>query len=143
MGMRGNNDNSSSTIVVTVKKDELISILTANRDKHINEYKAACEVYKAKVLDEAKKAETQIIAFQAAWKVANFDKLPKFPDVYSFQQLPKPVSYEDSYTRALGMLKLHTKDEMTLDLQTYRQYVEDDWEWSASAKLSNSRYLGG
>lgn len=138
MGMRGG--NGDDVMVVTVKKSELIEILTKNKAKHVDEFKQACAIYRKKVLEEYGAFKSGIAEFLHTWEAAtDFNKLPDFPRLHT--QLTRPVSYEDAYDRALGMLKLHTKDEMTLDMTSYRKYIEDEWEWSSSAKLSNASYL--
>lgn len=138
MGMRS--DGGTEVMVVTVEKAKLIQILKVNREKHVQEFKDACTVYKARVREEYAAFKTGIVEFLHEWDAAtDWNKLPKFPEVHS--RLPKPVSFAEQYDRALGMLELHTKTEMTLDMATYRKYVEDDWEWSSQAKMSNASYL--
>lgn len=137
MGMRSGSDNES-IMVVTVKKEALLGILQKNLKAHVEEFNTACGIYRTKVLEEAKDSIDKLIVYMEAFEKADFDNPPKYPDIYL--RLPKPLSYAKHYERAIGMLELHSKDEMTLDISTYQKYVEDDWEWSSSAKMSNSFY---
>jgi hypothetical protein len=141
MGMRGG--LGSEVMVVTVEKTKLIQILTTNKNKHVDEFKKACEIYKTKLKEEYKDFLKKIDDFLTKVGEADvgLDKVPHAPHFSS--KLPRPTSYEDHYTRALGMLELHTDDKMTIDMTTYRTYVEDEWEWAAQARLSNSSYLSG
>lgn len=136
------NNGNESQMVVTVKKEELLKILEENRTAHVQEFENACKIYREKVLQEVRTHKSMLAEFENVFKEASFQDLPKFPDI-NLHRLPKPVSYVKSYDRAIGMLQLHSKDEMTIDMETYQKYVEDDWEWSAQAKMSNSSYLVG
>lgn len=139
MGMRG---GGGEEMVVTVKTETLIAKLTENKVKHVEEYKKASEVYRKKLGEEFTgfKGELEKYLGQIADN-KELEKLGYPPRLGS--NLPRPVNYEDHYNRALGMLRLHSKDEMTLDMASYRKYVEDDWEWSSAAATSNRGYLGG
>lgn len=136
-----NNDGESQMMVTCAKKD-LMEILEKNRTKHVEEYTAACKAFKKAVLVTAQAHRSTLTTFideLEGGKTGNLGKLPEL----NWHHLPRPQSYEESYTRALGMLKLHTEDKLTLDMGTYRRYVEDDWEWSGQAKASNRSYLVG
>lgn len=139
MGMRG---GGGEEMVVTVKTETLIAKLTENKVKHVDEYKKACDVYRTKLAEEFDGFKKEVETYLG--KITNNKELEKlgYPPRLT-TALPRPVNYEDHYNRALGMLRLHSKDEMTLDMASYRKYVEDDWEWSHQAATSNKSYLGG
>jgi hypothetical protein len=138
MGMRGN--GTDSQMVVTVRKDKLIEILTENRAKHVEEYNQAVAIYRKRVAEKIGTIKEAL----TTWLI-EFEKNPHkevtYPEAYL--RLPQPKSYEDSYTRTLGMLGLHTGETLTIDQDTYRQYVDDEWEWKAQSKMSNASYLSG
>lgn len=140
MGMRGVGEGSE--MVVTVAKSELIVKLTENRAKHVAEFEEACRVWRAKMGEELLRYSRELGEYRGELEAMPFDKIKSLPQP-RVHELPKPQSYARSYDRALGMLALHVKDEMTIDMPTYRQYVEDDWDWKSAAMVSNSRYLGG
>lgn len=140
MGMRGTGGESEMT--VTVAKSELIAILVKNRAVHVEEFEAACRIWREKMIKELAVHGEALREYAKDVENRTFDKIGPYPQP-RLNELPKPVSYVKSYDRALGMLRLHAKDELTLDMTSYRQYVEDDWDWKGAAMLSNSRYLGG
>jgi hypothetical protein len=129
-------------MVVTVRTKELLKILEENRTAHLQEFDNACKIYRKRVLEELGFHRSAIADFEAAFKDALFRDIPKFPDI-NLHKLPKPVSYAKNYDRAIGMLQLHSKEEMTIDMETYQKFVDDEWEWSAQARMSNSSYLAG
>lgn len=138
MSLRGD----SEAMTVTVRKSDLLRILTNNKQKHVEEFEQACAVYKKKVAEEYSAFRSQIAEFLHEWDAATrWESLPRFPEMVS--RLPKPESFAAHYTRAIGMLELHAKDEMTLDMAAYRRYIEDDWEWSSRAKAVRDSYLVG
>ena len=51
-----------------------------------------------------------------------------------------PVSYEDSYTRAIRMLELSIDDVVELDEATFNQLVLDEWTWKNSFTTSSTFY---
>lgn len=125
MGMYGNRE-----MKVTVKKEELLEKLAKNREKHCADYVQACKGYK-----------------EAAIKALS-SRLDKFKDVdpannslnLDFSKLPKPVSHERDYDKAIGLLKMHAEDKIVLDMEAYGYYVEDNWEWKAGFAATNSSY---
>ena len=51
-----------------------------------------------------------------------------------------PVSYEDSYTRAIRMLELSIDDVVELDETTFNQLVLDEWTWKNQFTTSSTFY---
>jgi hypothetical protein len=140
MGMRGG--NGDDVMVVTVRKEKLVEKLTLNRMKHIAEFEKASGAYKKKLAQEYRAFKEGIVEYLAVIEeTKNLEDLKSAPHFSS--KLPRPQNYAEYYDRALGMLELHSKDEMTLDMATYRKYIEDDWEWSSQAAVSNRGYLVG
>jgi len=141
MGMY--DSGKGSQMVVTVKRQELLDIVTKNRDLHEK------EAADAKVAYGLKLRQTVLLAKRALNKYAialrDPDSKAKYPsaEVMAPYQLQNPVSYVGEYDRAIGMLKLHSKDEMTIDMATYQKFVEDDWEFTRGFKAMSSSYLGG
>lgn len=125
MGMYGNRD-----MKVVVKKDELMAILVKNREAHCAEFKVACEGYQKAAVAEL----TQ--------RLAAFEKVDPQNNNLSldFSKLPKPQSHEQDYDRAIGLLKLHAEEKLTLDTDAYERFVEDNWEWKTGFAHTNSMY---
>lgn len=127
-------------MTVTVAKAELVEILTRNRASHVAEFEHARGVWREKMKTAVQKHVEELTAYLKTELVeVAFEKIKPYPQP-QISELPRPVSFAQSYDRALGMLKLHVKEEMTIDMDTYRQYVEDDWDWKSQALISNSRY---
>lgn len=139
MGMR--NNGNESDMIVTVNKVALLTILRDNRTKHLAEFQEACVVYRRRVSEEVSLQMTALLKYQHAFASASWEGLPVFPSI-GLHKLPQPQNFVKSYDRAIGMLELHANETMTIDMATYQRFVEDDWEWSAQAKIANSGYLG-
>jgi hypothetical protein len=119
---------------IKVDKNKLISILETNRSKHLKEYQEAVIEYRKaakKLLKDALKAivpETDPIVTDKELK-----------NLYLTLQAPK--HYLTQYDLALGMLQLGSEDVVELTVSDYTTYVQDDWQWKDSFKISNSSYL--
>lgn len=112
---------------VTVKKDDLLQKLIANRDKHQGTYDTSMKKY----------YEAAIKALQA--RKEKFEGGDDGIDM-SFD-LPKPRSFVDEYDRAIEMLSWHEGDTVVLDQTQFRQYVLDEWNWSNQFLASSARYM--
>ncbi len=112
---------------VTVNKVDLLSRLQENKEIH----KAAhVEAFEGWVIETHEKLQTAINDLEE--------------DSKSFETLyveGPPRNYLDEYDTAINMLNWSTEDEIDLDYQSFRQYVEDDWNWKQSWSLSNSGYI--
>lgn len=111
---------------IKVDKKELITILENNLNKHIDEYNEAVDGYH----DEVTKALTEALskAIDGEAYITRID-------------LNKPVSNTESYETIIGMLKLDTTDIIELSEYEYKQYVQDNWDWSRHTKAINATYL--
>ncbi len=113
---------------VKVNKDELLGIVRANKEKHIKEYLEAVEDFK-----------------KAAINIAEHNlKLAQTADteqISKFKQLPsKPVSYEDSYSRAIRMLELSVESVIEVEEQIFNQLVLDEWQWKHNFAVTSALY---
>ena len=71
-------------------------------------------------------------------KIAKTGIPEKFDDI---KHIPsKPVSYADSYTRAIRMLELSVDDVIELEQDVFNQLVLDEWNWKRNFILSNATY---
>lgn len=112
---------------VIVSKDNLLSKLNANMRTHVTDYEEALDGYKEKVQERLCEIKT---------KVGNGD----YEDLNI--SLPKPVSYESEYKRAIAMLEMSVDVHIKLSEHEFSQYVLDEWTWKQSALLVNSSYVG-
>lgn len=134
------NDRDGNQMRVTVKKERLIEILTTNRAKHLADFEEASKVYREKILKRIDDIRDELRVFYAAFEAGKADET-QYPSTGLY--LPKPESYVAHYDRALGMLNLHTGTEMVLDLDSYRKFVDDEWDWSHEAKAIAASYMSG
>lgn len=142
MGMQGR--NGSTEMVVSVEKNKLIAILEKNRDEHLKLYKEAHKVWRRQVSDAYDEAAVRAREAAKAWSAyfEGDDNKPKMVPLNDALSLQEPVSHVDEYDRALGMLKLPTGETLTLDMASYRSYVDDEWDWSRQAKGVFHSYTG-
>jgi hypothetical protein len=112
---------------VNVSRLALIKALEKNRERHKATYEKAKVGFKKKLIE----------VFSRALVVAKTGKYP------TKLHLPIPAAHLEEYDRALGMLKMHTDDTITLTAQEYDCYIRDEWDWKAAWSASNSAYGGG
>jgi hypothetical protein len=110
---------------VVVSKAELLTILEKNREQHKKDAEDALNGYYI----EAK--EKFLNALEAIRERKDIPHINLF----------KPVSHVEQYDRAIGMLKMHVNDTVTLSMEEYASYVDDEWDWKHQWQLSNTAYL--
>jgi hypothetical protein len=108
-----------------IKKNELMDVLTANRDSHRTKFLAAQEAYRARVIEmldqrlaDARAGRSIDLAFR----------------------LPVPEDHTADYDRELRMLEMEVEETVTLDSRLFDQLVMDNWSWSAVFAATNSVY---
>lgn len=113
---------------VKLNKAELLSIVNKNAITHAEEYEEAFNDYKVAVLKIAKDN----------LKIANSGDLAKLATLKSFPN--KPVSYSDSYKRAIRMLELSVDDVIELEEDIFNQLVLDEWSWKHQFTVASAMY---
>lgn len=144
MGIQGR--NGSTDMTVTVEKNNLIQILQKNRDEHLRLYQEAHKVFRAHIANALDDAARRAASASAEWSryYEGAGPRPKIPSLTDeLHHLTEPQSHVEEYDRALGMLRLHTGETMTLDMTSYRCYVDDEWDWSHRTKAVFDSYTGG
>lgn len=113
---------------VKINKAELLDIVRVNKEKHIKEFAEAVEDFKKAALNIA---ESNLKLAQTAdtEQIAKFKALPS-----------KPVSYEDSYTRAIRMLELSVDDVIEVEEHIFNQLVLDEWQWKQNFAVTSALY---
>ena len=113
---------------VKINKTELLDIVRVNKEKHIKEFAEAVEDFKKAALNIA---ESNLKLAQTADtdQIARFKALPS-----------KPVSYEDSYTRAIRMLELSVDEVIEVEEHIFNQLVLDEWQWKQNFVASSALY---
>lgn len=116
---------------IKMNRLELLEIVRANKEKHITEFAEAVSDYKILVLKVA----------QANAKLAKTADLEKFKQM---KALPSsPVSYEDSYRRAIRMLELSVEEIIEVEEDIFNQLVLDEWSWKRSFIAASATYKSG
>ena len=111
---------------VTVRKAELLRIVTANRDKHRSTYEQAFEKFKDAM---RKKLELHLSDLGRG----------RIPPITL--KIEVPEDHTDDYDQVLGMLTLEVNDNVTLSWEEYRNYVDDEWDWSRRWAANTSSYV--
>jgi hypothetical protein len=113
---------------VKINKAELLNIVRANKEKHVKEFNEAVEDYKKAAvkisIENLKLAETTELD-----QIARIRNLPS-----------KPVSYEDSYTRAIRMLELSVDEVIEIEEHIFNQLVLDEWQWKQNFAVTSALY---
>ena len=115
------------SLKTTVKTGWLLEKLKFNRDQHGTCYGEAREGY----LDQAQKRLEKAMGELRDGKVIALQF-----------HLSVPEDHTRDYDTVIAMIEAHTADEITLNSQEFRMFVEDEWEWSDHWLLSNSGYSG-
>jgi len=116
---------------IKMKREELLSIVRQNKEKHITEYIESVEDYKKLVLQIA----------QGNLKLAKTEDLDAFKKMKPTPSAP--VSYEDSYKRAIRMLELSVDDVIEVEEDVFNQLVLDEWSWKRSFTAATMSYKAG
>lgn len=102
---------------VNMDREKLLEIVRENLVKHMSQYEEAVVDYKALVLKIT----------QHNLKVAKTADMAEFKN---FKSLPTaPISYKDSYNRAIRMLELSVDSVIELEEHVFNQLVLDEWDW--------------
>jgi hypothetical protein len=113
---------------ITVRKVDLVAKVTENRDLHVAAHSAALDGWRQTVKDALREA---VPAFERDEDLSAFNFAYKYA---------KPASFVDEYDRVLEMLEWETADDIRLSEDDFRHFIQDDWDWSKSFKMSSSQY---
>lgn len=111
-----------------VDKIELLDNLKRNRDKHLEEYQTAMIGWKEAVVKKM------------AAELKRLEGTDEEPDLNFLSDLPKPVSYEKSYTEAMEVLEWENESLVVLNWQQMSQWARDEWGWSKTFLRTNAGY---
>ena len=109
----------------TINKQELVTVLTANREKHRGKFLAAQDAYRTTVIEIL----DQRLADARAGKKIDL----------AFR-LPVPEDHTADYDRELRMLGMEIGDTVTLKDWEFKQLVMDQWDWSPVFAATNAVY---
>ena len=111
---------------LVIKRDKLISILRKNREDHHEKFVKAVAIYKEKAVAVLK---------------TNIDNISSGKKLRLYFPYPVPEEHLKDYDRAIHSLELDARDEIKLNEQDARNYVDDFWGWSGSYASNTSSYL--
>lgn len=113
-------------IDITVDKSELLAVLKKNRDNHRDEYEKAFAGFQ-------KAAEEWLNDQLKRLHKGKVIDRPIFP-----HQVPQ--DHTEEYDQIIGMLEMDQSDTVPLNWSLYRQFVNDEWGWTADFTTTNSFY---
>ena len=110
---------------VKVKKDQLLTALRANKEKHLQIFTEAQLGYRKRVIQELDALLRRAVAG---------DRVPHH------WMLQAPVNQTPEYERAILMLEMSVDDEVTLTANEFQCYVMDRWAWRQKFLQDNAAY---
>lgn len=112
---------------VKVLKTKLAEILKANRADHRDIFLKAQEGYREAVIqlldEELKSARTG-----------------KDVQIVRFISIVQPEDHTKDYDRVLAMLDVSVDETIEITAEEFRNFVQDEWQWSRSWVASASNY---
>jgi len=113
---------------VTVNKKDLLEKLKENRKLHKKLVWEAQEGFKI----AAKKKLEQLL------EKVNKNEMVDFRKLY---ELDQPMDQTKEYDRAIEMLEMEVNETVVVTANEFRSFVQDNWDWTDSMLLSNTKYL--
>jgi len=110
------------------KVSDLLEKLQENLEIHIKEFEEAREGYLAELEEKLDNMLKEV-------REAGIRD-----EVNTYIDLEKPRSHEKDYERIIEVLEMTTAKTVHLTLGEFDKYVRDNWEWTDSFKMSNSKY---
>ena len=114
---------------VKVNKEELLTILKFNRERHQEIYKKAFVGYREEVIQHLEFILSEI--------------LEKDGKINTKIDLIVPQDHTAEYDRIIGMLEMSVDETIEIDGTEYRQYILDEWDWSKNFSSTSSSYSSG
>ena len=118
---------------ITVKKNELLTVLLKNKSQHYDECNIAKKGYKLILIKKL------VSLLQRAKR----GRIHTNEVVMELHTLQEPESHIKDYDRVIKMIQMCTKDELIVTEQEFQKYVMDDWEWKERFTTTNSAYVVG
>jgi hypothetical protein len=110
---------------VTVRKEDLVKAVQANRDEHRSIFEEAVAGYRKRGIELLEEHIARI-------KTGKLEQIRV--------TMPVPQDHTHDYDRVLKMLNMSTADEIELDENRFAQYVMDDWQWQRQFLTDSSAF---
>ena len=121
----------ATNIKLNVPARKLLITLKENRKKHLKNYRIAVKLFKSQCLSLLESRVSSLKEDQIDINyLLHFD-------------LPVPISYVQAYDEVIKMLEFSEQQEVEIDSNQYRAWVEDQWDWSNSFGTSTLSYVEG
>jgi len=117
--------NPQLVFQVSIKKDELITKIRANRANHQAIFEEALEGYKKEII---KLLEERLAAAKQGKRISHYITLVQ------------PESHLDDYDRVLEMLEMSTQDTITVSETQFAWYARDEWDWKQNFLSRSAHY---
>lgn len=112
--------------LVTVKKDELLSVLKKNRKAHRAIFEEAQKGYRQEAIELLDKA----------LKDAREGR-----KINTYIRLDSPVDQTEDYDVAIKMIEMSVDDAIEISEGDFRNYVLDQWHWRQKFDTTNAFYM--
>lgn len=106
---------------IKVKKTTVLKALKTNKQRHHEEFEEALYGW----ADEMKK---KLNDFLDKLKLSIQDPSALEKIVFNVH-LPKPVSYEKEYDKAIMMVEYEIREEIEISSKDFSKYFQDEWSW--------------
>jgi hypothetical protein len=113
---------------VTVSKQDLIKVLTENRDKHQTEYNEAYEGYK-------------LLAIKAIEEKLEKVKSGEKFNMYFENLQSAPNCHVEEYQNVIDMLSVTSDMDIQISQEDYLKYYKNNWSWRIGWSMSNAMYM--
>lgn len=130
-------DSIMDEIKANYRPGDLANYLKANRDKHVQDYHVAIEVYDAdvtKAFDDATKA------VKNAGKTRDVNSVYQAYNTLSQIVNKKPVNMEKKYDQYIRLFITTPSEIVVLNLNEANAIINDEWDWATAAKTVNNSY---
>ncbi len=122
-----NNNDGELFNVVKIKKEELLSVLKDNLEKHIKDVAEAIELRRNNIINIFDKVSERI--------ESDITYVPS--DNFSF---PKPVDSSNDYRTAIRMVEMTQDKIIELNERQFDKLVMDNWEWKRNLVSTSALY---
>lgn len=114
---------------IKIRKETVLEILRENKAKHCIEFEEAIIGW----ISKAKIKLTELLA-----KLDTDQARALKIELY----LPRPVSYEKEYDKAIKMIEYEIRDEVEISTQDFDKYFLDEWNWKENFLSNSGLYKG-
>lgn len=116
-------------LTVTVSVQELVDVISGNRDRHRDVFEKAVRAYRERAIKALEEKISDIMAGRRTSLSI---------------MLPTPEDHTEDYERTIDMLRMHQRaggDTIDISSTDYACYVRDDWHWKRQWAASTASYL--